>query len=232
MKDKSKNVGIILWAGYWAFARDMEHVCKHFAEMGVKGFKVDFMDRDDQAMTKFFYDAAEIASRYHLMLDFHGAFKPSGLTRTYPNVINFEGVYGLENAKWGSRDRDHVIYDAQIPFIRQAAGPCTEFIAQIPTVWDQSCVMEGEIGKFIVTARQKGNTWYIGGITDWTARDINVDTSILPAGNYQMEIFQDGVNADRKGTDFKKIVKEFKAGSPLQIHLAPGGGFAIKFIKK
>ena len=287
---KSKNVGIILWAGYWAFARDMEHVCKHFAEMGVKGFKVDFMDRDDQAMTKFFYDAAEIASRYHLMLDFHGAFKPSGLTRTYPNVINFEGVYGLENAKWGSRDRDHVIYDAQIPFIRQAAGPmdytqgamknavlrnfygsnsepmsmgtrchqlalyivldspinmlcdsptnymkepdCTEFIAQIPTVWDQSCVMEGEIGKFIVTARQKGNTWYIGGITDWTARDINVDTSILPAGNYQMEIFQDGVNADRKGTDFKKIVKEFKAGSPLQIHLAPGGGFAIKFIKK
>ena len=212
------------------------------------------------------------------------------MTRTYPNVINFEGVYGLENAKWGSRDRDHVIYDAQIPFIRQAAGPmdytqgamknavlrnfygsnsepmsmgtrchqlalyivldspinmlcdsptnymkepdCTEFIAQIPTVWDQSCVMEGEIGKFIVTARQKGNTWYIGGITDWTARDINVDTSILPAGNYQMEIFQDGVNADRKGTDFKKIVKEFKAGSPLQIHLAPGGGFAIKFIKK
>ena len=287
---KSKNVGIILWAGYWAFARDMEHVCKHFAEMGVKGFKVDFMDRDDQPMTDFFYKAAEIASRYHLMLDYHGAFKPAGLTRTYPDVINFEGVYGLENAKWGSKDKDHVIYDAQIPFIRQAAGPmdytqgamknvnlrnfygsnsepmsmgtrchqlalyivlespinmlcdapsnymkepeCTEFIAQIPTTWDESCVMDGEIGKYIVTARQKGNTWYIGGITDWTARDINVDTSVLHAGNYRMEIFQDGVNADRRGTDYKKIVKDYTAGSPLQIHLAPGGGFAIKFIKK
>ena len=287
---KSKNVGIILWAGYWAFARDLEHVCKHFSEMGVKGFKVDFMDRDDQPMTDFLYKAAETALKYHLMLDFHGAFKPSGLTRTYPNVINFEGVYGLENAKWGSRERDHVVYDAQIPFIRQAAGPmdytqgamknvnrrnfygsnsepmsmgtrchqlalyivldspinmlcdsptnymkepeCTEFIAKIPTTWDQTNVMDGEIGKFIVTARQKGNTWYIGGISDWTARDINIDTSILPAGSYQMEIFQDGVNADRKGTDYKKIVKDYTAGAPLKIHIAPGGGFAIKFVKK
>jgi alpha-glucosidase len=117
----SKNVGLILWAGYWAFNRDMENVCRHYSQLGIKGFKVDFMNRDDQKMVEFYRKAAATAAKYHLLMDFHGAFKPAGLTRTYPNVLNFEGVAGLEQMKWGKKDQ--VTYDVTIPFIRMAAGP-------------------------------------------------------------------------------------------------------------
>ncbi|MCE2617583.1 glycoside hydrolase family 97 protein [Phocaeicola oris] len=287
---KAHHVGIILWAGYWAFARDMEHVCKHFAEMGVKGFKVDFMNRDDALMTQFLYDAAEMAAKYHLMMDYHGIFKPAGINRTYPNVINCEAVHGLEQMKWRTNETDQVTYDTQIPYIRQAGGPmdytqgamrnatresyypsnsepmsqgtrchqlglyvvldspinmlcdtptnynkepeCTEFIAAIPTTWDMTKNLDGEIGKYIVTMRQKDNTFYIGGVNNWDARDIVVDTSVLPSGTYKVEIFQDGINADRKATDYKKVTTNIKAGEKMNIHLAPGGGFAIKFIKQ
>lgn len=120
---KSKNVGIILWAGYYAFNRDMEHVCKYYSEMGVKGFKVDFMDRDDQPMVDFHYRAAAMAAKYHLMLDFHGTYKPTGLNRTYPNVVNFEGVNGLEQMKWATlQSDDQVLYDVTVPYIRMMAG--------------------------------------------------------------------------------------------------------------
>ena len=120
---KERNVGIILWAGYWALNRDIEGICKHYAEMGVKGFKVDFLDRDDQEMVEFVYDLAEIAARYKLLLDYHGIYKPAGLTKTYPNVLNFEGVHGLETMKWLGREHDQITYDVTIPFIRGAAGP-------------------------------------------------------------------------------------------------------------
>ena len=120
---KQKNVGIILWAGFYAFDRDMEHVCKHYSEMGVKGFKVDFIDRDDQRAVDFLYRSAEMAAKYKLMLDFHGVFKPAGLNRTYPNVVNFEGVHGLEQNKWRPGDKySQVDYDVLLPFIRMYAG--------------------------------------------------------------------------------------------------------------
>ncbi|MCQ2136954.1 MAG: glycoside hydrolase family 97 catalytic domain-containing protein, partial [Bacteroidales bacterium] len=97
---KSKNVGIILWAGYWAFNRDMEKVCREYSKMGVKGFKVDFLDHDDQDMVAFTSRAAQICAEYKMMIDLHGMFKPAGLNRTWPNVIGYEGVKGLENMKW------------------------------------------------------------------------------------------------------------------------------------
>ena len=118
-----RKVGLILWAGYWAFNRDMDGVCKHYSQMGIKGFKVDFMNRDDQPMVDFYTQAAKTAAKYHLMLDFHGAFKPAGLMRTYPNVVNFEGVAGLEQMKWQPATTDQVTYDVTLPFIRLAAGP-------------------------------------------------------------------------------------------------------------
>ena len=121
---EGKGVGLILWAGYWAFERDMERACREYSAMGVKGFKVDFMDRDDQKMVEFYRRTAETAARYHLMIDFHGAFKPAGLQRTWPNVVNMEGVYGLENAKWGKESElDLVTYEVSIPFVRLVAGP-------------------------------------------------------------------------------------------------------------
>ncbi len=116
-------MGLILWEGYWAFDRDMEEVCRHYSEMGIKGFKVDFMDRDDQIMTDFNYRAAETAAKYGLILDLHGTHKPAGLNRTWPNVLNFEGVHGLENVKWKGVDTDQALYDVYIPFIRQVSGP-------------------------------------------------------------------------------------------------------------
>lgn len=286
---KKRNVGIILWAGYWAFDRDMENVCRHYSEMGVKGFKVDFMDRDDQQMVDFIYRASETAARYKLILDFHGMYKPAGLQRTYPNVLNFEGVFGLEQLKWGHESIDMVTYDVTVPFIRMAAGPMDytqgamrnaskgnyrpvnsepmsqgtrcrqlalyvvfespvnmlcdsptnymkepeslEFISQIPTVWDESVALNGEVAKYITIARRKGGNWYIGGITDWEERDMEIDLSFLPRGDYSMTLFRDGANAHRKGIDYVRETRQVSSGESLTIHLAPGGGFAIKLDK-
>ena len=117
-----RNVGIVLWVGYAAIDKDMEHVCQHYSDMGVRGFKVDFMDGDDQMIVDFYYRMAATAAKYHLFVDFHGAYKPTGLHRTYPNVLNHEGVYGLEQAKWDNKS-DLVTNEVTIPFIRMLAGP-------------------------------------------------------------------------------------------------------------
>lgn len=118
---KSKGVGVWLWGGWYPLNNKMDEALSVYSKMGVKGFKIDFMDRDDQKMVNFFYRMAKKAAEYKIMIDFHGAYKPTGLQRTYPNVLNFEGVKGLENAKWSSPD--FPLYDCTIPFIRQLAGP-------------------------------------------------------------------------------------------------------------
>lgn len=287
---KTKNVGIILWAGYWAVDRDMENVCKTYSEMGVKGFKVDFMDRDDQAMVDFYYRCAETAAKYKLMVDYHGAYKPTGLHRTYPNVINFEGVHGLEQLKWSPPSVDMVTYDVTMPYIRMLAGPmdytqgamrnatrenyrpintepmsqgtrcrqlaeyvvfdspfnmlcdnpsnylneleCTKFIAEIPTTWDQTLSLDGRIGEYIVLARQKAGVWYVGGMTNWDQRDVTVDLSFLGEGNFEADIFKDGVNADRAARDYKHETVAIPSNKQLKLTMMPGGGFAVKISKK
>lgn len=284
---KGKGVGIILWAGYHAFNRDMDNICKYYSEMGVKGFKVDFMDRDDQEMVDFNNRAAATCAKYKMMLDLHGMYKPSGMNRTYPNVINFEGVHGLENMKWSPNTVDQMQYDAMIPFIRQVAGPMDytqgamrnanqrnyypsnsepmsqgtrchqlalyvvlespinmlcdaptnymrepeslDYIANIPTVWEESIILDGKIGEYIVTARRHGDIWYIGGLTNWTARDLTVDLTPLKVAGKKAVLFKDGVNADRKASDYKK--ETVTLNEKFQIHLAPGGGFSMKVEK-
>lgn len=279
-----RNVGIILWAGYVPFEKDHEEVCRHYAEMGVKGFKVDFMDSNDQMETGFLDRAARTAAKYHLVLDFHGSHIPAGINRKWPNVLNTEGVNGLERLKGYDIRLNQVKYDCQIPFIRQAGGPmdytqgamlngtrdtyracnerpmsqgtrchqmglyvvldsplnmlcdsptnyireqeCTDYIAGIPTVWDETRFLSGKIGEYVVMARRKGNDWYIGGITDWTPRDITVDLSFLPDGEYDAQWYVDGVNAHRHAQDYKLECEQ--AGRSKTIHLAPGGGFAAK----
>lgn len=281
---KDKNVGIVLWGGFLAFDRDMDKVCKHYSDMGVKGFKIDFMDRDDQYMVDFIHRGAETCAKYKLFLDYHGMYKPAGLNRTYPNILNFEGVHGLEQVKWNGIDVDQVEYDVTIPFIRQASGPmdytpgamlngtkrtyrsnyyepmsqgtrcrqlalfivfdspftmlcdtpdnynaepeCRDFIAQIPTVWDETRILQGQLGYYICTARRKGDTWYIGGLTDWNERDMTLDLSFIQ-GNREATLIRDGINADRNATDFKKETFRFNPSQPLKIKLAPGGGFAM-----
>jgi len=286
---KSKNVDLILWAGYYAFERDMESVCKHYSEMGVKGFKVDFMDRDDQPMVDFHYKAAETAARYKLLLDFHGSYKPTGINRTYPNIINFEAVNGLEQMKWNGPEMDMVTYDVTMPFIRMVAGPvdytqgamrnatkrthrgindepmsqgtrcrqlaeyiifesplnmlcdspanyekepeCTRFIAEVPTVWDNTVVLNGEIGKYITIARQKDNIWYVGSLTNWEARTLQPDLSFLGEGNWKAEIFKDGKNANKIASDYKKEIIDIPANRQLTISMARGGGYVMKIIR-
>ncbi len=285
-----KGVGLILWAGYWAFAKDMENVCKSYSELGIKGFKVDFMDRDDQIMTRFVEDAAAMAAKYHLVLDMHGIYKPTGLYRTYPNMMNYEGVYGLEQMKWGSlKDGDQVSYDVLIPFIRMLAGPmdytqgamrnatrdnyrpvsseamsqgtrchqlaeyvifespvnmlcdspsnymnepeCTDFIASIPTVWDETVALDAQVGKYVALARRKGDVWYVGAINGWEPMNLMLDLSFLGEGSYRLDVFRDGANAHRAARDYRRetiIVNEPK--TPL-FHLAPGGGWAARITR-
>ena len=279
-----RNVGLILWAGYWAFDRDMEKVCEHYSKMGIKGFKIDFMDRDDQYMVDFHRRAAETAAKYHMMVDFHGTYKPTGLHRTYPNVVNYEGVHGLEQMKWSPASVDQVTYDVTVPYIRMMAGPmdytqgamrnatrsnyhpvndepmsqgtrcrqlaeyvifdsplnmlcdspsnymketeCLEFIAEIPTVWDETRGLSGKVGEYIAMARRSGDTWYIGGMTDWNARELTIDLSFLPEGDHEVVIFRDGANAYRAASDYKKETVKLPADGKLTVHMAPGGGFA------
>lgn len=282
---EERNVGLILWAGYYAFERDMERVCQHYSRMGIKGFKIDFMDRDDQPMTDFYYRAAAMCAKYQLVVDFHGAFKPAGLNRTYPNVLNFEGVAGLEQLKWAPATWNQVQYDTELPFIRQTAGPMdytqgamhnaakgcyypswsepmsqgtrchqlalyvvlesplnmmcdsptnyeqepeyTHFVAGIPTVWDETRVLDGKVGEYIITARRKGTTWYVAGITNWAERDVTVNLAALAAYPCNIEVYSDGANAHRKGSDYRRQLLQGPM-SQLKIHLAPGGGFLLK----
>ncbi len=280
---KEKNVGIVLWAGYAAIDKDMERVCKHYSDMGVKGFKVDFMDRDDQKVVDFYYRMAETAAKYHLFVDFHGAYKPTGMCRTYPNVLNVEGVYGLEQDKWCD-DHDMVTYETTIPFIRMVAGyfdftqgamrnaiksnykavytepmsqgtrcrqlaeyvifespfnmlcdspsnymkedECTRFIASVPTTWDETKVLDGKVGQYIVIARRKGAKWYIGAITDWQERDLVIDLSPLKGGAKSGVLYHDGANADKVAQDYVSETYQVM-GDMLKVHLAPGGGMVF-----
>ena len=285
-----RNVGLILWAGYWAFDRDMEKVCEHYSKMGIKGFKIDFMDRDDQYMVDFHRRAAATTAKYRMMADFHGTYKPTGLHRTYPNVVNYEGVHGLEQMKWSATTVDQVTYDVTVPYIRMVAGPmdytqgamrnasrgnyrpvnsepmsqgtrcrqlaeyvvfysplnmlcdspsnymkekeCTEFIAAVPEVWDESRGLAGKVGEYIAIARRSGSDWYVGAMTDWSAREMTLDLSFLPEGSYQVELYRDGVNADRAASDYRKEVVDLPSDRKINIKMAPGGGWVAKISLK
>ena len=280
---KERNVGLVLWAGYAAIDKDMELVCQYYSDLGIKGFKVDFMDRDDQKVVDFYYRMAAMAANYHLFIDFHGAYKPTGLSRTYPNVLNFEGVYGLEQAKWDNNS-DLVLNEVTIPFIRMVAGPldytqgamknackncfaavytepmsqgtrcrqlaeyvifespfnmlcdspsnylqedeCTKFIASVPTTWDETIVLDGKVGEYLVVARKKGYKWYIAAITNWEERDMEVDITALKSGAKSGKIFRDGPNANRVGKDY--VTEQLQIwGNTIKFHLAKGGGAVV-----
>ncbi|HZY24199.1 MAG TPA: glycoside hydrolase family 97 protein [Bacteroidales bacterium] len=284
---KQKGVGVILWASWYAITQQMDKVFPLYSGMGVKGFKIDFVDRDDQLAVASLYEIAKKASDYHLLVDFHGVFKPAGLQKTYPNVIGFEGVKGLENYKWAIENQPR--YVVSIPYLRMMAGPmdytpgamrnsnkvsyrpinsnpmsqgtrcqqlamyvvfeaplqmlsdnptiymkeqeCTDFITSVPTTFDATVPLDGKVGEYVSLARQKGDKWFVGAMTNWTARDLTLDFSFLGNGDYQAIVFKDGINADRDGTDYKKEVIKISGGTKLNIHLAPGGGWAARIEK-
>jgi alpha-glucosidase len=281
---ENKNVGIILWVVWKTFQDKIDDAVVLYEKWGVKGVKVDFMQRDDQKMVNFYLEAARKTAEHHLLIDFHGAYKPDGLGRTWPNALTREGVKGMENNKW-SKDinPDH---DVTIPFTRMIAGPMdytpgamvnmdkanftanftrpesqgtrahqialyiiyesplqmlsdspsnyikeqesTDFIVNIPVVWDDVIGIDGKVGDFLLLARRSGKDWFVGALTDWTSRDMDLDLSFLPAGQYSIDIFQDGINADRYAGDYKHLKSKVKSGDKMKIHLAPGGGWAAR----
>ena len=287
---KKKNVGIILWAGYSAFVKDIEKVCKQYSAMGVKGFKIDFFERNDQIVQEVMYETARTAAKYRLLIDFHGCPPPAGLQKQFPNVVNYEGIFGLEQMRNRALPQyDMVSFDVTAPFIRFVTGPadytpgaflngtpetfvpnktapmsqgtrchqlaeyvvfdgpmqmlcdgparyeaepeCAEFIYRVPTVWEETRVLDGKVGAYIVTARRKGDTWYIGALTDWNARDLVVDLWALGLPEASVEAWEDGPDADSKATDWQK--RTVSVSGEIKIHLAPGGGWAaiVKSVK-
>ncbi len=278
---ESKNVGVILWLLWGPLDRDMQTILDQFKAWGVKGIKVDFMQRADQYMVNFYERAARECAKRQLLIDYHGAFKPAGLRRAYPNVINYEGVKGSENNKWSTLITPE--HDVTLPFTRMLAGPLdytpgamlnaqkadyaiswsnpmsmgtrchqvamyvvyeaplqmlcdnatnlrkeaetSRFISKIPTTWDATVGLDGKVGEYIAVARQKDENWYIGAMTNWTERDIEIDLSFLPEGKYKMEIMQDGVNADKQARDYKMVTTTVTSAQKVKIHLAQGGGW-------
>jgi alpha-glucosidase len=284
---KQKGIGVILWASWYAVTQQMDTVFPLYSRMGAKGFKIDFVDRDDQIAVASLYEIAKKAAEYHLLVDYHGVFKPTGLQRTYPNVVGYEGVKGLENYKWAIEDQPR--YVVSIPYIRMMAGPmdytpgamrnankenfrpiganpmsqgtrcqqlamyvvfeaplqmlsdnptaymkeqeCTDFITNVPTTFEETVPLDGKVGEYVALARRKGDTWYVGAMSNWDARDVTLDFSFLGEGVYQATVFEDGFNADRDGTDYKKEVITISSATKLKIHLAPGGGWAARMKK-
>ena len=292
---KEKGVGIILWSSWRNLIGSnplggiaaTEAVMKHYADMGIKGFKVDFFDRDDQQVIASAYQVAECAAKYHLYLDYHG-LKPFGIQRAYPNIFNFEGVKGLENSKWEPRVGDGPLhnqprYDVTAPYLRMLAGPmdytpgammnamkdsffgnndhpmsqgtrvhqmamyttfeaplqmmadsptkymqnqeCTDFIAQIPTTFDETVALDGQLGEYTVIARRKGSVWYVAAMTDWTARDLTISLDFIGEGQHTADIFADGVNAHKEATDYKHTKQTVTSKDRLTVHLSSGGGW-------
>ena len=285
---KQKGVGIILWTSWRNCINNTEEDFSYYAGLGVKGFKVDFFDRDDQLVMQSAWRIADCAARNHLLLDLHG-YRPTGIQTAYPNIVNFEGVKGLENSKWEPRVGDGPLhnqprYDVTAPYLRMLVGPMdytpgamtnatraqffgnndhpmsqgtrahqvamytifdaplqmmadsptkyereqptTDFIRQIPTVFDEIKVIDGRIGEYIVLAKRKGSTWYLAAMTDWTPRDMEIPLNMLSAGTHNAEIFADGINADRDATDYCKLQQQVGKNDVIKIHLAPGGGWS------
>lgn len=282
-----KGVGLWLWTVFNVLDNQLEEACKKYSDMGIKGFKVDFLDRDDQTGVEMTYRICDATAKNNLMLDLHGFYKPTGLNRTYPNVVNFESVFGMEEMKWSDPSVDMPEYDVTFPYIRMMCGPvdftpgamrnatksdwkamysnpfsqgtrahqvanyivqdspftmladnptsymenqeCTDFITAIPTVFEETKVIDGKMGEYIVTLRQTGNCWFVGGQTDWNPRDYELDFSFLPsAEKFKVTLLKDGVNAGKQAQDYVVETFEVNSGTKKLIHMAPGGGFAVR----
>ena len=281
---KEKNVGIILWVVWKSLDDQLIPALDQYAKWGVKGIKVDFMQRDDQLLINYYHKVSRETAKRHMLVDFHGSQKQITMTRTWPNMISGEGVRGMEWSKWSSDSEPK--HNVTLPFTRMFLGPmdytpgamrnatrttfapifqqpmalgtrCHQlamyvvfesplqmladspsnyisepeamaFLGPIPSVWDDTRALDGKISEYVAVARRSGSDWYVGAMTDWTAREIELDFSFLPDGNFSMEAYQDGANADRQASDYKMVKLQVNKTTKLKIKLAPGGGWAAR----
>ena len=279
---KQKNVGLILWASWKTLDDQLIPALDQFEKWGIKGIKVDFMQRSDQITVNYFERVCREAAKRHMLVDFHGDQKPATMTRTWPNLINTEGVRGMEWSKWSWESEP--AHNISLPFTRMFLGPldftpgamrnatkqtfapimsqpmamgtrcqqlamyvvyeaplqmlsdspsnymrepeAMQFLSVVPTVWDATRVLDAKISEYVLLARRNGSDWYVGAMTNWTPRDLEIDFSFLPDGNFTLDSYEDGVNADRNASDYKKTTRQVNKSTKLKIHLAPGGGWA------
>ena len=286
---KKKNVGIILWMVWKTLDDQFEAAFNQAEKWGVKGLKIDFMQRDDQAVMNFYHRVCREAARRRMLVDFHGAIRPATMTRTWPNLVNVEGVRGLEQTKWSKLANPE--HNVTLPFTRMLLGPMDytpgamvnagpekyftaiferpmslgtrvhqlamyvvyeaplqmladspshylrepevmEFLKPVPTVWDETRVLAAQLGDYVSIARRRGQDWYIGAMTDWTSRTLEIDFSFLPAGRFQIVAYEDGPNADKMGHDYRMTIKDIDRTKKLTINLASGGGWAARIYRK
>lgn len=278
---RQRGVKVLLWMHWNSVKKQMAEAFPLFEKWGVSGIKIDFMNRDDQEMVNFYYQMTREAAKHRLVVDFHGAFKPTGMRRTYPNQLTREGVLGMEYNKWSYRDTPY--HHLILPFTRMLAGPLDytpgcfnnavedqfeprnvnpmcqatraaqlamyvvyfsplqmlsdypedydhspgmDFLDQVPTVWDETRVLNGDPGEYVTIARRKGKTWYLGSMTDWTPRDLDLDLAFLGPGHFQAKIYADGPNANQNAKDLIVRASTIEATDDVTIHLASGGGWA------
>ncbi len=290
---KQKGVGVIVWASWKNVMEKMHEAFPLYEKWGVKGMKIDFVDANDQYVMKSMRDITELAAKHHLMIDYHG-MQLNGLQVMYPNIVNIEGVRGLEQCKWtpnqkGTLGSDMPRYDVTIPFARMLTAPidytpgamrnatrdeyrpnnnnpmsqgtrvhqmamytvfdaplqmlsdkpslyyqfpeCTEFISKVPTTFDDCRVVQGKMGEYIVTAKQKGSTWFVGAMTNWDERDLEISLDFLGDGTYKAIIFRDGINASKSAEDYMKEEKNVKKTDRIKISMKSGGGWTARFEK-
>ena len=282
---KSKGVKILLWLDWFHADWQMDEAFPLYEKWGVAGVKVDFMQRDDQDMVNFYHRLVKKAAEHHLIVDFHGAYKPTGWSRTWPNVLTREGVMGNEYNKWSDRiTPDH---NCTLPFTRgllgemdftpggfrqktketfkfkdDAPGPFVmgtrchqlammvvfesalqvlcdspfnyrnspaglDFIKIVPTTWDETRVLHGQVGDFISIARRSGDEWFIGTMTDWDERTLEIPLSFLKNGKYSATIYADALDADEYPDRVNQNISKVTNQTKLEVKMVSGGGHVI-----
>lgn len=283
----AKNVEVWIWLYSTAVAKQMQEAFPLYEKWGVAGMKIDFINRDDQEGVQFFYDVARFAAAHHLMVDFHGCHTPWGLMRTYPNVMSYEAVLGLEQNKEGRRDNPddravlawtrllagpmdytagafdnqteasfkarntapqamgtraqqlalYVVYENPVPMVSDSpqhyegeAAPAFQFLKDVPTIWDETHVVGGEVGEYSAIARRRDQEWYLGSITNWTSRDFVIPLTFLGDERYTAEIYEDADDAATNPQHVRLRKERVTRDTKLHIQLAPGGGIAVRFV--
>jgi alpha-glucosidase len=277
---KGKNVGVHLWVHGDSLRRQIDEALPLYAEWGAVGIKVDSYGRDDQQWVRFVHEIAEKAAAHRLMVNYHGAYKPTGIRRTYPNIMTREGVLGLEHAKWSARPSTR--HNVTLPFTRMLAGPMDytpgafdldgtedapkqvqgtrahqlamyvvyfsplqmvsdypeaysaaldefDFIKGVPTVWDDTLVLDGLPGEYITMARRRGDTWYLGVMTNESPRGRQLALKFLePGAEYVAEVFSDASDANKNPEHVLVTETNVTRDTVLAANMAEGGGCAIR----
>lgn len=277
----SKGVSIRLWMNWRAAEAHMDRAFPLYREWGVEGVMLDFMDRDDQVMVNFLHRALKTAAANKLTVTLHGVSAPTGLERTFPNLLTNEGVLNLEYDKW---DKQGVPpeHELTVPFTRMLAGPLDfhqgslrgvppeEFrprnesplvmgtpcrmlasyvvfqnhlpmvadypsayrghpalpiLAAIPTTWDDTRCLAGNVGEFIVIARRHGSEWWVGAMGGRASRDVAIPLGFLGNGRFRAERYRDELSAAARLT---RRTDDVGPAETLRAALAPSGGLLIR----